>query len=140
MKQAISRTSRADGKLSRCVSFMMHGQVIGWLQTAVTDDVLFLTQLFVDTSFRRQGIGSRLMRILIEEAARENKAVTLGVVKTNPARRLYRDRGSASPTKINTSSTCGDTRIGRERPASSSKPLGSASDRWAMMILPTWSR
>jgi hypothetical protein len=29
------------------------------------------------------------MRILIEEAAREHKAVTLGVVKTNPARRLY---------------------------------------------------
>jgi hypothetical protein len=33
------------------------------------------------------------MRILIEEAARENKAVTLGVVKTNPARRLYERLG-----------------------------------------------
>jgi RimJ/RimL family protein N-acetyltransferase len=72
---------------------MMHGQVIGWLQTAATDDALFLAQLFVDTSFQRQGIGSRLMRILIEEAARENKAVTLGVVKTNPARRLYERLG-----------------------------------------------
>jgi GNAT superfamily N-acetyltransferase len=32
----------------------------------------FSRSLFVDTSFQRQGIGSRLMRILIEEAAREN--------------------------------------------------------------------
>ena len=72
---------------------MMNGQVIGWLQTAPTDDALFLAQLFIDTSFQRRGIGSRLMRILIEEAARENKAVTLGVVKTNPARRLYERLG-----------------------------------------------
>jgi len=72
---------------------MINGQVIGWLQTAPTDDALFLAQLFIDTRFQRRGIGSRLMRILIEEAAHENKAVTLGVVKTNPARRLYERLG-----------------------------------------------
>ena len=72
---------------------MTRGQVIGWLQTASTDDALFLAQLFIDTSFQRQGIGRRLMQILIEEAARENKAITLGVVKTNPARRLYERLG-----------------------------------------------
>jgi ribosomal protein S18 acetylase RimI-like enzyme len=72
---------------------MMCGQVIGWLQTASTDDSLFLAQLFIDTRFQRQGIGSRLVRILIEEAAHEHKAVTLGVVKTNPARRLYERLG-----------------------------------------------
>jgi ribosomal protein S18 acetylase RimI-like enzyme len=72
---------------------LMEGEVIGWLQTAATDDALFLAQLFVDTRFQRRGIGSRLMRILIEEAARENRAVTLGVVKTNPVRRLYERLG-----------------------------------------------
>jgi ribosomal protein S18 acetylase RimI-like enzyme len=72
---------------------MMEGEVIGWLQTAGTDDALFLAQLFIDTRFQRRGIGNRLMRILIEEATRENKAVTLGVVKTNPARRLYERLG-----------------------------------------------
>ena len=75
------------------VLVMLEGEVIGWLQTAATDDALFLAQLFVDTRFQRRGIGSRLMRILIEEAARENRAVTLGVVKTNPARRLYERLG-----------------------------------------------
>src|ERR1700730_8104482 len=93
MRHAISRTSPTDGKSSRCASVMMCGQVIGWLQTASTDDSLFLAQLFIDTRFRRQGIGSRLVRILIEEAAHEHKAVTLGVVKTNPARRLYERLG-----------------------------------------------
>jgi ribosomal protein S18 acetylase RimI-like enzyme len=62
-------------------------------KTALTDDALFLSQLFVDTSFQRQGIGTHLVRILIEEAARDDKAVTLGVVKTNPALRLYRRLG-----------------------------------------------
>jgi hypothetical protein len=34
---------------------MMHAQVIGWLQTAATDDALFLAQFFVDTSFPAAG-------------------------------------------------------------------------------------
>jgi hypothetical protein len=36
---------------------MMHAQVIGWLQTAATDDALFLAQLFVDTSFQRGSVA-----------------------------------------------------------------------------------
>ena len=72
---------------------MIRGKAVGWLQTALTDDALFLSQLFVDTSFQRQGIGTHLVQILIEEAARDDKAVTLGVVKTNPALRLYRRLG-----------------------------------------------
>jgi ribosomal protein S18 acetylase RimI-like enzyme len=72
---------------------MLHDQAIGWLQTAPADDAIFLAQLFVDAGSQRRGIGTRLVRILIEEAARENKAVTLGVVKTNPARRLYERLG-----------------------------------------------
>lgn len=72
---------------------MLHDQAIGWLQTAPADDAIFLAQLFVDAGWQRRGIGTRLVRILIEEAARENKAVTLGVVKTNPARRLYERLG-----------------------------------------------
>jgi ribosomal protein S18 acetylase RimI-like enzyme len=72
---------------------MLRDEAIGWLQTAPEDDAIFLAQLFVDTPFQRRGIGGRLMRILIEEAASESKAVTLGVVKTNPARRLYERLG-----------------------------------------------
>jgi len=68
---------------------MRDGGAVGWLQTAAEDDSMFLKQLFVEAPLRRQGIGTEVMRRLIDEAAAARRAVTLGVVKTNPARRLY---------------------------------------------------
>jgi ribosomal protein S18 acetylase RimI-like enzyme len=69
------------------------GTDIGWLQSFVKDDALFLGQLFVDKGSRGQGIGTELVKALIEEAASADLAVTLGVVKTNPALRLYERLG-----------------------------------------------
>lgn len=69
------------------------GADVGWLQSFVEDDALFLGQLFVDKSLRGQGIGTELVNGLIDEAARAGRALTLGVVKTNPALRLYRRLG-----------------------------------------------
>jgi ribosomal protein S18 acetylase RimI-like enzyme len=71
----------------------LDGTDIGWLQSFVKDDELFLGQLFVDKSLRGQGIGTELVKGLIEEAASAGRAVTLGVVKTNPALRLYERLG-----------------------------------------------
>src|SRR5262249_37704772 len=69
------------------------GADIGWLQTATTADALFVAQLFVEPALRRQGVGTEVMRRIIGEAARAGQAVTLGVVKTNPAIRLYERLG-----------------------------------------------
>ena len=69
------------------------GEGVGWLQTAPADDAIFLGQLYLDSRFQRQWIGSRVMRILFEEAMLAKKAVTLGVAKINPARRLYERLG-----------------------------------------------
>ena len=63
------------------------------LQSFVKDDALFVAQLFVDGALRRRGIGTEVVKGLIEEAARAGRAVTLGVVKTNPALRLYERLG-----------------------------------------------
>jgi ribosomal protein S18 acetylase RimI-like enzyme len=71
----------------------LDGTDIGWLQSFVKDETLFLGQLFVDAAFRQQGIGTRVVKGLIEEAARAGRAVTLGVVKINPALRLYERLG-----------------------------------------------
>jgi ribosomal protein S18 acetylase RimI-like enzyme len=71
----------------------LDGTDIGWLQSFVKDDALFLGQLFVDSALRRQRIGTGVVKGLIEEAARAGRAVTLGVVKTNPALRLYERLG-----------------------------------------------
>jgi ribosomal protein S18 acetylase RimI-like enzyme len=66
---------------------------IGWLQSTTSEDALFLGQFFVESAFQRQGFGIEVMKHLIDEASRANRAVTLGVVKTNPALRLYRRLG-----------------------------------------------
>ena len=66
---------------------------VGWLQSSVRDDGLFVAQLFVDDPFQGQGIGTEVMNRLIGEASRLNQAVRLAVVKTNPALRLYERLG-----------------------------------------------
>jgi GNAT superfamily N-acetyltransferase len=71
----------------------MAGEDIGWLQTKTTDSTLFLGQLYLSGRMQRQGIGTRVLQMLIEEARRAGKPVTLGVVKINPARRLYERLG-----------------------------------------------
>ncbi len=62
---------------------------IGWLQSTIQDDAHFLVQLFIDTELRGQGIGTEVMHRIIEEARTAGRPVTLGVIKSNPALRLY---------------------------------------------------
>lgn len=71
----------------------LDGDDIGWLQSMAQGDTLFLAQLFVDASVQRQGIGTVVMNRIISEAAHAGQAVSLGVVKTNPAFRLYKRLG-----------------------------------------------
>ena len=66
---------------------------VGWLQTMQADGALFLAQLFVDAAFQRSTIGSEVIGHVVQEAAAADQPVTLGVVKTNPARRLYERLG-----------------------------------------------
>jgi ribosomal protein S18 acetylase RimI-like enzyme len=66
---------------------------VGWLQSVVEDDTLFLAQIFIDAAFRGRGIGTEVMKRLIAKAAQARRPITLGVVKTNPALRLYRRLG-----------------------------------------------
>lgn len=70
-----------------------NGIDVGWVQTSLVDGALFVHQLFVEEGFRGRGIGTEVMKELIEEAANSGLAMTLGVVKTNPARRLYERLG-----------------------------------------------
>jgi GNAT superfamily N-acetyltransferase len=69
------------------------GAEIGWLQSASRDGSLFLAQLFVEAPLQRRGLGTEVMHRLISEAATAHQPMTLGVVKTNPAKRLYERLG-----------------------------------------------
>jgi ribosomal protein S18 acetylase RimI-like enzyme len=84
---------RQRWELTQVRIIMLDGADVGWLQSTSQADALFLAQLFVDGTFQRQGIGAEVMKQIINEAARADRAVTLGVVKTNPALRLYQRLG-----------------------------------------------
>jgi len=71
----------------------LSGADIGWLQSTTKNDSLFLAQLFVDACFQRRGLGTEVMHRLLAEAASSNQPLTLEVVKTNPAKRLYERLG-----------------------------------------------
>lgn len=56
----------------------------------------FVVQIQVHPDYQNQHIGSRLLSELIARAKQEHVAVTLGVLKTNPARALYERLGFRS--------------------------------------------
>lgn len=67
----------------------------GWMQTFEQDGSIYLGQLFLDKDFQRRGIGTKVVNLLIAEAQAADLGVTLSVVKTNPAMRLYERLGFA---------------------------------------------
>ena len=69
------------------------GVDVGWLQTVVSKSEHMLGQIFVDARFQRRGIGTEVLRRIIEEASRLSLPVRLAVVKFNPSRRLYERLG-----------------------------------------------
>jgi GNAT superfamily N-acetyltransferase len=72
---------------------MVDGRDAGWLQTQEDDSTITLGQLYVVPSLQRRGIGTEVLTRLLALAERERKAVTLAVVKMNPARHLYERHG-----------------------------------------------
>ena len=84
---------REQWQLAEVRIITVAGNDVGWVQTTMASDAIYLGQLYLEKRFQRQGIGSRVIRVVIDEAAHEGKAVTLGVVKINPARRLYERLG-----------------------------------------------
>jgi GNAT superfamily N-acetyltransferase len=49
---------------------------IGWLQTSLRDGTLFFAQLFVESAFQRQGIGTEIMNHMEKSSERQNAEAT----------------------------------------------------------------
>ena len=69
------------------------GADVGWLQTVLSKSEHMLGQIFVDAPFQRKGIGTEVLRRILEEASARALPVRLAVVKFNPSRRLYERLG-----------------------------------------------
>jgi GNAT superfamily N-acetyltransferase len=80
-------------KIEEVQIITVDGADAGWLQTQVESAAIHLAQLYVVPALQRQGIGTAVLRGLIQEARSEQRALTLAVVKINPAVRLYQRHG-----------------------------------------------
>ena len=69
------------------------GRDTGWIQIAPAEAAVFIRHFCIDPDYQRLGIGSTVLRQVIDEAWECGDAVTLGVVKGSPARRFYERLG-----------------------------------------------
>ena len=68
---------------------------IGWLQVSQKPSGFHLNQVHLLPSYRNRGIGSCLIRRVLERAQQLRQPVTLNVIQGNPAIALYRRMGFA---------------------------------------------
>ena len=69
------------------------GEDAGYLQTAVEADDVIIKELHIVDTFRNRGIGTEVLRLLLAEAKRIAKPMTVTVVKFNPALAFYKRAG-----------------------------------------------
>ena len=80
-------------KLDEARIIIAEGQNVGWIQEQVDDTSINLGSFYVTQEMQRRGIGTQVLRTLLAHAAEQSKAITLAVVKINPARHFYERNG-----------------------------------------------
>jgi GNAT superfamily N-acetyltransferase len=71
----------------------MSGEDIGLLKVARDVDPWELIQIQVLPKYQRQGLGKALLDVVLAEAKAAGKSIVLGVLRANPAQRLYERLG-----------------------------------------------
>jgi GNAT superfamily N-acetyltransferase len=69
------------------------GRSVGWIQEQLDDSRINLGSFYVMPEMQRRGIGTQVLRTLLAHATEQSKAITLAVVKINPARYFYERHG-----------------------------------------------
>lgn len=70
-----------------------NGRDVGWIQEQISEKRINLGSFYVAPTMQGQGIGTKVLRMLLERAASESKIVTLAVVKINSACQFYEKHG-----------------------------------------------
>jgi ribosomal protein S18 acetylase RimI-like enzyme len=66
---------------------------IGWIQEQVEDTTINHGSFYVMPVMQRRGIGTQVLQMLLARARNQSKAITLAVVKINPALHFYKKHG-----------------------------------------------
>ena len=80
-------------RLNEASIITVDGQDVGWIQEQTFQNSINLGSFYVAPKMQGHGVGTQVLRMLMERAARESKTMTLAVVKINPARQFYEKRG-----------------------------------------------
>ena len=68
-------------------------QDVGWIQEQVEDTAINVGSFYVMPMMQRRGIGTQVLQMLLARARNQSKAITLSVVKINPALHFYEKHG-----------------------------------------------
>jgi GNAT superfamily N-acetyltransferase len=68
-------------------------QDVGWIQEQIEDTTINLGSFYVTPVMQRRGVGTQVLQILLAHARNQAKAITLAVVKINPAVHFYEKCG-----------------------------------------------
>lgn len=101
LMQKLARWDEAERRAALRRSFkaadsniiILDGRDIGWMQVTERDTDYNLAQLQLLDGYCGRGIGTRLIRGLLDRAAREDRTVSLSVVRVNRAIGLYQRLG-----------------------------------------------
>jgi GNAT superfamily N-acetyltransferase len=80
-------------KLDEVRIITVDGQDVGWIQEQISQRNINLGSFYIAPTMQGRGVGTQVLRMLLEMAASESKSMTLAVVKINPARQFYEKRG-----------------------------------------------
>jgi GNAT superfamily N-acetyltransferase len=65
------------------------GKPIGTIATIESEDCIEIGQLFILPDYQNRGIGTHLLKSIVDKADRLGKTVTLRFLKNNPVKSLY---------------------------------------------------
>ena len=77
-------------------------RLIGFMKVVMSETEIYLGEIQIIKEFQKQGIGTSLTQSVIKEAQASNKKLWLRVLKSNPAKKLYKRLGF---TELKESST-----------------------------------
>ena len=69
------------------------GHDIGTIEILTNSERILINMFYILPEFQNQGIGSKLVRDILDTAQRQSLRVRLAVLKINPARRFYERHG-----------------------------------------------
>jgi len=66
---------------------------VGWIQEQVDGTTINLGSFYITPAMQRCGIGRQVLQVLLAQARSQSKAITLSVVRINPALHFYQKHG-----------------------------------------------